>query len=86
MIWFDMVQQTTAWMADASSLSDSWHSLALHFPLGDMDWSLLAQQFDTDPLAGARGAFSKFFESGQAWAFLAGIVLGYLLRSFTSYG
>ncbi|WP_430684956.1 hypothetical protein [Leptolyngbya sp. AN02str] len=48
--------------------------------------SLLAQgQFDTDVFAGVRSAFNNFIQSGQVWALLVGIVLGYLIRGLTSY-
>lgn len=61
--------------------------------LGQVDWSalewnnfVLAQQFDTDVFAGVRNAATNFYRSGQLWALLAGMVIGYLLRSFTTYG
>lgn len=51
-----------------------------------LDWSLLAQQFETDVFANTRSAFDNFVKSGQLWAFVIGLVIGYLVRSFTSYG
>jgi hypothetical protein len=53
-----------------------------------IDWSLLAQakQFDTDVFGGVRQALNQFIQSGQVWALLIGVALGYLLRSMTSYG
>ncbi|MDX2213896.1 MAG: hypothetical protein SFY66_11475 [Oculatellaceae cyanobacterium bins.114] len=51
-----------------------------------VDWSLLAQQFETDVFANARNSFDNFVKSGQLWALLAGLVIGFLIRSFTSYG
>jgi hypothetical protein len=47
---------------------------------------LLAEQFDTDVFRGFREWGSNFIESGQIWALLIGIVLGYLFRGFTTYG
>ena len=48
--------------------------------------TILAQQTDADLVANFRQAFSNFIESGQVWAFIIGIILGYLLRQFTTYG
>ncbi len=31
-------------------------------------------------------AFNNFVKTGQVWAFLIGVILGYLFRTFTSYG
>ncbi|MEO1147182.1 MAG: hypothetical protein AAFY26_16480 [Cyanobacteria bacterium J06638_22] len=47
---------------------------------------LLAEQFDTDVFRGFREWGSNFIESGQIWALLIGIVVGYLVRGFTTYG
>ena len=74
--WFDLGQQGALWHT-------SW------------DWNVLAQldlaqldlaQFDTDVFRPTREFFNHFVKSGQIWALLIGIVLGYLLRSLTSYG
>lgn len=52
-----------------------------------IDWSVLAQkQFDTDVFANTRAWFANFIESGQVWALIIGFVVGYILRSLTSYG
>ncbi|MGB3492984.1 MAG: hypothetical protein WBA57_09675 [Elainellaceae cyanobacterium] len=69
--------------SDAVALSH-WiqHSVEL-FPL---DWNLLAQQFDTDVFAGPRTFFQNFIETGQVWALIIGVVIGYMMRSLTSYG
>lgn len=52
---------------------------------GSIDWNLLAQ-LETDVFRPTREFFNNFIRSGQAWALLIGIILGYLLRSLTSYG
>ncbi|WP_204140001.1 hypothetical protein [Halomicronema sp. CCY15110] len=46
---------------------------------------ILAQQFDQDILGDLGNVFSTFIESGQIWALLVGFVLGYMLRSVTTY-
>jgi hypothetical protein len=83
MILFDVVSDLSTWSSHLSLLSDTWQVAPLH---NSPDWLVLAQQLDTDPFRGFREAFGNFFESGQAWAFLAGVVFGYLIRSLTSYG
>ena len=47
---------------------------------------ILAQQTDADLVAEFKEAFNNFIESGQVWAFILGIIIGYLLRKFTTYG
>lgn len=68
---------------DSSLLAQSWHGLwdAIALPA-----QLLAEQFDTDVFAGFRRAFNNFIESGQIWALLVGIVIGYIIRGLTTYG
>ncbi len=47
---------------------------------------VVAQYFDED-LIGTTGTMLKgFYESGQLWALLIGVVLGYILKSAFSYG
>ena len=47
---------------------------------------LVAQHFDQD-LIGYSGTLLKgFYESGQLWALLIGLVLGYVIKSAFSYG
>ena len=40
---------------------------------------------DPDVLGQIQDAFNNFIESGQVWALLIGLVLGYLFRSFSAY-
>jgi hypothetical protein len=48
------------------------------------DWLFLAQQVqDAKVLDNIQGAFGNFVQSGQAWAMLFGVVLGYMFRVFT---
>lgn len=46
---------------------------------------VLAQQFDQDILGDMGRLWNTFIESGQVWALLIGIVVGYLLRNLTAY-
>jgi hypothetical protein len=59
-----------------------------HLPaasLGHTQATVLAQQFDQDILGDMGSAWSNFVGSGQIWALLIGIVLGYLMRGMTTY-
>jgi hypothetical protein len=52
-----------------------------------INWTVLAQNV-TDPniLGQMQKAFTHFVQTGQAWALLIGLVIGYMLRNLTSYG
>ncbi|KAF3888811.1 MULTISPECIES: hypothetical protein [Nostocales] len=52
-----------------------------------LDWTVLAQTV-TDPniLGQMQKAFTHFVQTGQAWALLIGLALGYMIRNLTSYG
>ena len=42
-------------------------------------------QFDSDVLGDIGGAFKNFYDSGQLWALIIGMVLGYVVRGITTY-
>ncbi|MBW4648451.1 MAG: hypothetical protein KME06_07090 [Kastovskya adunca ATA6-11-RM4] len=47
--------------------------------------TVLAQAIeDPDVLGQMQDAFNNFIESGQVWALLIGLVLGYMLRNLTA--
>lgn len=90
MMWIDLAHHALAWVssavpgfADPASWSLAPEGLLWHWHL---DYPTLAQQFDTDVFAGVRRAADNFVKTGQVWALLIGIIIGYLLRGFTSYG
>jgi hypothetical protein len=83
MVLIDLTQQVTPWIMDVPAWFDPNQGLLWHLHI---DWSLLAQQFDTDVFAGTRKILNNFVKSGQIWALLIGIVLGYIIRGLTSYG
>ncbi|MBW4509929.1 MAG: hypothetical protein KME64_25955 [Scytonematopsis contorta HA4267-MV1] len=41
---------------------------------------------DPNILGQMQRAFTHFVQTGQAWAMLIGLVIGYMLRNLTSYG
>ena len=47
---------------------------------------VIAQYFDQDFIGTTGRMMQGFYESGQIWALLVGIVLGYGFKSFSSYG
>lgn len=81
MIWIDLGHHFTVHLGDLVSWPDLNHGL-----LGAWDWNQGLALFNTDPFAGTRTFFSNFFKTGQAWALLIGVILGYVLRGFTTYG
>jgi hypothetical protein len=46
---------------------------------------VLAQQFDQDILGDIVNIWNNFVDSGQIWALLFGIVLGYMIRNLTAF-
>ncbi len=51
-----------------------------------INWTLVAQTVKQTDLAGdVQKAFDHFVQTGQIWALLTGLIVGYLFRSFTSY-
>lgn len=60
--------------------------LATYAPLtAGPEAMVLAQQFDQDILGDMGRLWNTFIESGQVWALLIGVVVGYLLRNLTAY-
>lgn len=47
--------------------------------------TVVVAQIDSDVLGDMSGAFKNFIDSGQVWALLIGIVLGYVVRGITTY-
>ena len=72
------------WAANVSHTSNLLHSL--HWHVSD-DWIVLAQQFKETDITGDVGkTWNQFVRTGQVWALLIGLVVGYLARALTSYG
>ncbi|MCC5637924.1 hypothetical protein LC593_19200 [Nostoc sp. CHAB 5844] len=65
-------------------LSDYMFQLFWHLPMNAM---VLAQQI-TDPnlIGQVQKAWNHFIQTGQIWALLIGLVIGWLFRNLTSYG
>jgi hypothetical protein len=41
---------------------------------------------DPDIIGQMQTAFNHFIQTGQVWALLIGLVIGYMIRNLTSYG
>lgn len=83
MIIVNVIQQITA----CPSIIDSHHLGSQLFWDFQNNWTLLAQQVsDPDLLGNFQKAFNNFIQTGQAWALLIGLIIGYMIRGFTSYG
>jgi hypothetical protein len=52
-------------------------------PLNDVLMTINEQ--DVDIIGNFQKSFSNFVKTGQAWALLIGLVVGYMFRGFTSY-
>ncbi|AFY53395.1 hypothetical protein Riv7116_0810 [Rivularia sp. PCC 7116] len=52
-----------------------------------VNWTVLAQTVsDPDLMGQVQKAWNNFVQTGQIWALLIGLVIGYLIRNLTSYG
>lgn len=94
--WNGPLTQTISQIGDADWVELSWtpanSKLEMITPVEMTTQSLeetqamvLAQQFDQDILGDLGGAVRHFIDSGQVWALLIGVILGYLIRGLTSY-
>lgn len=51
------------------------------------NWTVVAQNFsDVDLLGNVQTAFNHFIQSGQVWALLIGLIIGYMIRGLATYG
>jgi hypothetical protein len=78
-----LAQDIPTQMASFLNMLDAGQGIYGFFP---NDWSVLAQQLDTDVFAGTRNWFDNFLQSGQLWALIIGFILGYIFKGMTSYG
>jgi hypothetical protein len=47
---------------------------------------VIAQYFDQDLVGSTGKSLHHFYESGQMWALIIGVVLGYAFKSASSFG
>ncbi|MCU0549079.1 MAG: hypothetical protein MUC48_07005 [Leptolyngbya sp. Prado105] len=69
------------WFNSATHLGDLFHTVQ------SIDVTVLAQDFKQSDIPGDVGkTWNHFVRTGQVWAFLIGIVAGYMVKTFTSFG
>jgi hypothetical protein len=77
------MQVVTDGLSSISHWSETLGSLNNHL---SMDWLVLAQQAsDTDLMANVQNSWNNFIKTGQVWALLIGIAIGYIFRGMTSF-
>ena len=79
-----MMQDVTSWLVHTTHWADTLQTMHWHLPF---DLAAVGDSIIQDNLgSNVQKAFNNFVKSGQVWALLIGIILGYLFRSLTSYG
>jgi hypothetical protein len=78
-----LMQDMTSWFVGMTHWTDTLQMIHWHLPL---DLAVLDKPLHVDLAGDVQRAFNNFVKTGQVWAFLIGIILGYLFRSFTSFG
>lgn len=77
-----VMQDVTHWVAGVTHWSDV--TQLLHWiPL---DLGFLDKPLESDPFGDVQRWFSNAMKTGQVWAFLFGLIFGYLIKTFTSFG
>jgi hypothetical protein len=84
MVIVGMLQDAIAWGTGGIHWTDMLQVMHWHLPLDLM--KLGDQPLQVDLFGDVQRAFNNFVRTGQIWAFLIGIILGYLFKTFTTYG
>ncbi|HEY9812114.1 MAG TPA: hypothetical protein V6D31_01055 [Candidatus Sericytochromatia bacterium] len=83
MIEANIIQLVTNYFPNFHDWNDALQQLHLHT---QASWTVLAQQVqDPDVLGQMQKSFNNFIKSGQVWALGIGIVIGYMIKGFTSF-
>jgi hypothetical protein len=77
------VQDAAVGLVQVHHWIDSLQQLHWHFP---PDLMILDKKIESDLFGDVQRAVDHFIKSGQAWAFLIGLFLGYFIKTFTSFG
>lgn len=77
------MQAVTTLLNNVSHWSDVLGGLNTHL---QVDWMVLAQEVsDTNVLGKIQEGWNNFIKTGQVWALLIGIGIGYFFKGMTSY-
>ena len=79
-----LVQDATTYLVGASHFIDALQVVHSHLPLDQL--AFMDKPLEVDLGGDVQKAFNQFVRTGQVWAFLVGLVLGYIIRTFTSFG
>ena len=79
-----VIQDISFWVNHFGFMNDILQSCQIDFSTDH--WVLATQFKQTDLWGDVQRSFDNFVKTGQAWAFLIGLVLGYLLKAFTTFG
>lgn len=78
------IQAMSAWLTNITHLNDV---LLLWIAKIPFDWIVIAQQVrETNLWGDAQKAWDHFVRTGQLWAFMIGLFVGYGIKAFTSFG
>lgn len=78
------ISDTATWLTHIHWLS---HVALFFSPDWLQDHLFLAQNIpQTDLWGDIQRGFDNFVKTGQAWAFVIGLVLGYMIKTFTTFG
>lgn len=77
------IPEITAWLPSITQVHDSVSQLQWMLPINS---TVVAQTItDADFLGNVQKAFNNFIQSGQVWALLIGLIIGYVIRGLTTY-
>jgi hypothetical protein len=77
------IERVTTFIDSFSQGYDPISQLLLKLPI---NWTIVAQTLkQTDLVGDVQRVFGHFVATGQIWALLTGLIIGYLFRSLTSY-
>jgi hypothetical protein len=77
------IESITTFIDSFSQGYDPISQLLLKLPI---NWTIVAQTIkQTDLVGDVQRVFGHFVATGQIWALLTGLIVGYLFRSLTSY-
>jgi hypothetical protein len=79
-----LLSDLPTWFTSVTHLNDVLQSADLN---SSDQWMVLAQQIkQTDLFGDTSRAWNHFVKTGQVWAMIIGMVLGYMAKTFTSFG
>lgn len=78
-----LMQDMTSWLVGMTHWTDALQ--LMHWQPIDLI-GVLDKKIEVDLMGDVQKAVNNFIKTGQVWAFLIGLLFGYLVKTFTSYG